>query len=178
VKLADFGVSYIMENGCDEITTKAGSNFFFSPEACKGSKYRGRGSDIWAAGVTLYYMCMRKYPFISNNFPDLFFKIQNNDPEYPSTLHPLLDDLIKRMLTKDPLKRITIPQIKEHSWITKDGMDPMPELTQKNKIDVTEKDLKSVFTKVRRIARVMLEFKKLQQDNKALASARSNSSMQ
>jgi 5'-AMP-activated protein kinase catalytic alpha subunit len=75
VKLADFGVSFIMENGCDEITTKAGSNYFFSPEACKGSKYRGKGSDIWATGVTLYYMCMRQYPFVSSNFPDLYYKI-------------------------------------------------------------------------------------------------------
>jgi hypothetical protein len=36
----------------------------------------------------------------------------------------------------------------------------MPELVCKNKIAVTEKDLKSVFTKVRLIARVMLEFKR------------------
>lgn len=108
VKLADFGVSYIMNDGCDEITTKAGSNFFFSPEACKGTKYKGRGSDVWAAGVTLYYMCMRVYPFISNNFPDLFYKIQYDEPDYPNTLHPLLDDLLKKVLNKNPEDRLTI----------------------------------------------------------------------
>lgn len=34
LKIADFGVSYIMENGCDEIATTAGSNYYFAPEVC------------------------------------------------------------------------------------------------------------------------------------------------
>ena len=88
IKLADFGVSFMMENGCDEISTHAGSNLFFSPEVCRGSKYKGRSSDIWAAGVTLYYMIMGEYPFKSNNYPDLYNQIQNDEPPYPSTLHP------------------------------------------------------------------------------------------
>jgi len=61
-----------MENGCDELSNTAGSNFFMSPEACNGSKYKGRGSDIWASGVTLYYMVVGELPFVANNFPDLF----------------------------------------------------------------------------------------------------------
>lgn len=75
VKLADFGVSTIMENGCDDINTTAGSNYYFSPEACLGSNYKGRSSDIWACGVTLYFMVTKKYPFTSSNIPDLFRKI-------------------------------------------------------------------------------------------------------
>lgn len=59
VKLADFGVSCIMENGVDEVSTTAGSNFFFSPEACEGKKYNGRTNDIWACGVTLYFMAYK-----------------------------------------------------------------------------------------------------------------------
>lgn len=39
--------------------------------------------------------------------------------------------------------------------MTKEGEEPMPELSQE-KINVTDKDLKSVFTKVKIIARVML----------------------
>jgi serine/threonine protein kinase len=64
VKLADFGVSYIMVDGNDEISTSAGSNVFFSPEACRGSKYSGKLNDIWAVGVTLYYMCTKEFPFM------------------------------------------------------------------------------------------------------------------
>jgi len=35
-KLADFGVSFMMKDGDDKLTTTAGSNFFFCPEATKG----------------------------------------------------------------------------------------------------------------------------------------------
>ena len=34
IKLVDFGVSFIMENGCDDLNSTAGSNYYFSPEAC------------------------------------------------------------------------------------------------------------------------------------------------
>lgn len=34
VKISDFGVSYLIENGSDDITSTAGSNYFFSPEIC------------------------------------------------------------------------------------------------------------------------------------------------
>lgn len=63
LKLADFGLSQIMVNGKDEVSNTAGSNLYFSPEACKGNKYRGKINDIWACAVTLYYMNFNKMPF-------------------------------------------------------------------------------------------------------------------
>lgn len=83
VKISDFGVSQIMENGTDFIQNTAGSNYFFAPEICRGTKFRGTKSDIWAIGVTLYYMCYKKYPFRANEFPDLYHKIQTEEPVYP-----------------------------------------------------------------------------------------------
>lgn len=62
-KLADFGVSHIMENDSDLLTTKAGSNFYFSPEICEGGSYHGRPADIWACGVTLYFTTTKEFPF-------------------------------------------------------------------------------------------------------------------
>lgn len=108
VKLADFGVGYIMENGCDDLNSTAGSSYFFSPEVCMGSNYKGRKSDIWACGVSLYFMLFKRYPFTSSNHPDLYRKIQNSDPHYPASLDPDVKDLLKRLLEKDPDKRITI----------------------------------------------------------------------
>lgn len=54
LKIADFGVSFLMENGSDMIATTAGSNYYFAPEVCQGTTFKGRMSDVWAAGVTLY----------------------------------------------------------------------------------------------------------------------------
>jgi len=79
IKISDFGVSFIMENGSDEIATTAGSNYFFAPEVCNGTKFKGRKSDIWAAGVTLYQIVFKKLPFVANNIPDLYHQITTQE---------------------------------------------------------------------------------------------------
>lgn len=79
VKISDFGVSFILENGTDDIQSTAGSNYFFSPEICAGHTYKGKKSDIWALGVTLYFIMFRKYPFNSSSIPALYHKIQNEE---------------------------------------------------------------------------------------------------
>lgn len=103
LKISDFGVSYIIENGCDDlIQTTAGSNYYFAPEICSGSAYKGKKSDIWAAGVTLYFIMFKKYPFIANNIPTLYMKIMNEEPEYPADANQLLTQFLKRIFVKDP----------------------------------------------------------------------------
>mmetsp|Transcript_19697 Transcript_19697/g.18761 ORF Transcript_19697/g.18761 Transcript_19697/m.18761 type:complete len:151 (+) Transcript_19697:1845-2297(+) len=94
IKMADFGVSSMIENGQDELSGNAGSNFYMSPEACQGSKFKGKGSDIWAVGVTLYYMVEATLPFFSTNFPDLFQKIKTEEPEYSKEISEDLTDLL------------------------------------------------------------------------------------
>lgn len=79
LKISDFGVSFLVENGSDEIYSTAGSNYFFSPEICAGETYKGKKSDIWALGVTWYFMVYKKYPFNSNSIPTLYNKIQHEE---------------------------------------------------------------------------------------------------
>ena len=78
LKISDFGVSSIIENGNDSLTNTAGSNYYFSPELTSGQGYKGKSSDIWACGVTLYQMCHQKYPFVGRNFPELYLRIKVN----------------------------------------------------------------------------------------------------
>jgi [calcium/calmodulin-dependent protein kinase] kinase len=64
IKLGDFGVSLLIpEDGSELVTSNAGSDKFFSPEACMSKTYRGRVTDLWACGVTLYVMATGTYPF-------------------------------------------------------------------------------------------------------------------
>ncbi len=63
VKISDFGVSQMVEKGSDEIISTAGSNYFFAPEICGGKSYKGKKSDIWALGVSFYFVIYKKYPF-------------------------------------------------------------------------------------------------------------------
>jgi calcium/calmodulin-dependent protein kinase kinase 2 len=73
IKLADFGVGFMMPTDGTELTSSnAGSAMFFSPEACQGSSYNGCLNDYWACGITLYFMCTGRYPFMSNEYHKLY----------------------------------------------------------------------------------------------------------
>jgi len=47
----------------------------------------------------------------------MYDSIRNHEVTFPHQIDSELQDLITKMLNKDPSKRITIPEIKEHSWI-------------------------------------------------------------
>jgi len=69
--ITDFGISFMIENGSDEARATLGSAYFMAPEICKSESYKGRQTDIWAAGVTLYFMATGKLPFNATNMKDL-----------------------------------------------------------------------------------------------------------
>ena len=148
LKIADFGLSSIIENGNDSLKNTVGSNFYFSPELSKGSTYKGISSDIWAWGVTLYQMIHNKYPFKGRTFPELYNNIQNSEPEYDKNITAELLELLKGILEKDPDKRFTIQQIKENKWFTKDGTEPWEDLNLNDKIKLSLNDYKKAFGKI------------------------------
>lgn len=71
---------------------------------------RGRQSDIWAAGVTLFYLLTKRYPFESQNLFDLANKIRGEIANLTELecFEPELIDLMERVFEKDPDKRIGI----------------------------------------------------------------------
>lgn len=148
LKISDFGVSSIIENGNDCLQNTAGSNYYFSPELSKGSTYKGKGSDIWAIGVTLFQMFHRKYPFDGRTFPELYNRIQNTEPDYSPDLDPDLLDLFKGILEKDPDKRFTIEDIRKNKWVTKGGKVPLEEVEGSKDISVAQRDIDKAFGKI------------------------------
>ena len=55
IKITDFGCSLFTDKEGDlEVKNTAGSALFFAPEVCSGNSYKGKKSDLWALGVTLY----------------------------------------------------------------------------------------------------------------------------
>jgi [calcium/calmodulin-dependent protein kinase] kinase len=66
---------------------------------------------MWALGVTLYYFVYAKVPFVGQNIPQIYERIQNNEIMFDATPSEQLDDLVRRLLEKNPLKRIRLDEV-------------------------------------------------------------------
>jgi len=117
VKIADFGLSNVMRDG-RFLKTSCGSPNYAAPEVISGKLYAGPEVDVWSCGVILYALLCGSLPFDDENIPNLFKKIKNGIFHMPNHLSPGARDIIPRMLLVDPLKRITLAEIRQHPWYT------------------------------------------------------------
>eukprot|EP00871_Galdieria_phlegrea_P005700 jgi/Galph1/617/GphlegSOOS_G5402.1 len=115
VKIADFGLSNIMKDG-QFLKTSCGSPNYAAPEVISGKLYAGPEVDIWSCGVIVYALLCGSLPFDDENIPNLFKKIRGGIYILPSYLSEQSRDLISKMLVTDPLRRITIEEIRHHPW--------------------------------------------------------------
>ncbi|EST05689.1 Protein kinase domain protein [Kalmanozyma brasiliensis GHG001] len=128
VKIGDFGLSNIMTDG-DFLKTSCGSPNYAAPEVISGRLYAGPEIDIWSCGVILYVMLCGRLPFDDEYIPTLFKKINNGIYTLPSYLSQEARHLLSQMLIVDPVKRITIQEIRQHPWFNVDlpaYLSPLP----------------------------------------------------
>lgn len=128
VQIADFGVCNQFEGVDALLSGTAGTPAFVAPEALSEnrSEYSGKAVDVWAMGVTLYAFVVGNVPFHDPSVLILYNKIRNQPLVFPSNISIELQDLLSRMLKKNPDERITVPEIKVHPWVTRNGTFPMP----------------------------------------------------
>jgi 5'-AMP-activated protein kinase catalytic alpha subunit len=115
IKIADFGLSNVTIDG-DFLKTSCGSPNYAAPEVISGYLYAGPEVDVWSCGVILYALLCGTLPFDDESIPNLFRKIKSGMYSLPSHLSQLSRDLIVRMLAVDPMKRITLAEIRNHGW--------------------------------------------------------------
>jgi len=131
VKIADLGVSNEFDGNDAFLTSTVGTPAFTPPESLSQQPgeppYSGKLADIWSLGVTLYSLVFGKVPFYDDNILALYNKIRTHQVQFPpgEEISSELDDLIRRMLVKDPKERITLQEIKDHDWVTCYGLYPM-----------------------------------------------------
>ena len=76
LKIADFGLSNLLVDGCF-LRTSCGSPNYAAPEVISGALYSGPEVDVWSCGVILYALLCGTLPFDDENIPSLFRKIKS-----------------------------------------------------------------------------------------------------
>ncbi|KAK1245166.1 hypothetical protein MKX08_004795 [Trichoderma sp. CBMAI-0020] len=127
LKVVDFGVSEMFSKGNNMRTSKsAGSPAFLPPELCsKHNEVSGTAADIWSMGVTLYCLRYGRIPFNKEAILEIYEAIKTEEPEFAKDENPTFIDLMSRLLDKNPETRITMAELREHPWVTKEGTDPL-----------------------------------------------------
>lgn len=119
IKLIDYGLANSMKDGIP-LLTSCGSPNYAAPEVISGQAYGGMEVDIWSCGVILYAMVCGSLPFDDEPKSALFAKIQEGKYYVPDFISADVLDLICRILQPNPVRRITLPELKKHPWFVKD----------------------------------------------------------
>jgi serine/threonine protein kinase len=110
VKLTDFGIA--KSRAKDELTrpgTTVGSLYYMSPEQARGGSAVDARADIYSVGINMYELLAGRRPFEDESAYVILHSQLNVVPRPPIEFNPLLskplNDLILKMLEKDPANR-------------------------------------------------------------------------
>lgn len=115
IRLIDFGFSSVNSI----MSTCCGSVPYCAPEVLMGKKY-SKAADIWSLGVIFYALIDGNLPFYHSNIKYLASMICSNEVTFSSKFtNNHVCDLLKKMLNKDPVQRITIDEVLKHPSLSK-----------------------------------------------------------
>lgn len=113
LKIADFGwcaATNVLR------TTFCGTMDYLAPEMIQGSGH-DQTLDIWSVGILLYEMMVGRPPFQSTNHTMLIDRILKIAIFFPPGLPPLVVDLVRRLLKREPSLRLPLDQVLRHPWV-------------------------------------------------------------
>lgn len=111
-KLADFGLARYFSQ--EPMRSRLGTPYYLAPEILKG-RYTEK-CDIWSAGIVLYYSLRGRRPFTSSIYSDLATEIVTSEITDWGQMSPEAIDLTKKLLNRDPEKRLNAREALEHGW--------------------------------------------------------------
>ncbi|KAL8497944.1 hypothetical protein ACS0TY_021336 [Phlomoides rotata] len=94
LKVSDFGLSALPQQGVDLLHTTCGTPNYVAPEVLGHQGYDGAAADIWSCGVILYVLMAGYLPFDEPDLPSLYnkrIKIDGikRDPWFQNTYVPV-----------------------------------------------------------------------------------------
>ena len=119
LKLIDFGLSKMMGQRNEQMTTRVGTPYYISPEVLTGNY--GVQCDMWSAGVILYVLICGYPPFYGNSDSTIRAKVRRGVYNYNgaewTNVSPQVKDLIDHLLVMQPEGRLTAGQALTHPWV-------------------------------------------------------------
>lgn len=129
VACTDFGLSKEEMDDNERTSSFVGTCEYLAPELIMKDGY-GKAVDWWALGILAYEMIQGDSPFRHNVPTILFDKILKEEPEFSDRFTPEAQDLIMKLLTKDPARRLGcgpdgVEEIKQHPFFTEIDWDKL-----------------------------------------------------
>ena len=138
IKICDFGIGRVLSSPDQPLFDQCGTPMYIAPEILLCSKekgYKGFPVDIWSSGIVLYILLSGTLPFSfknsstsisesseskisdDNNNTELQYSIINKEPKQIENISKEAEDLLYKILKKNPEKRITCEEILNHPWM-------------------------------------------------------------
>ena len=76
-------------------------------------------TDLWSYGICLYIFIFEEYPFDAESEIQLQIQIGDNNLEFNCNDNAL-NDLLKKILNKNPKERADVKYIKNHAFVNQD----------------------------------------------------------
>ncbi|XP_023532474.1 calcium-dependent protein kinase SK5-like [Cucurbita pepo subsp. pepo] len=121
----DFGLSVFYKPG-ETFSDVVGSPYYVAPDVLR--KHYGPKADVWSAGVILYILLSGVPPFCAETEIGIFRQILQGRLDFESEPWPGISgsakDLIRKMLDRNPKRRLTAHEVLCHPWIVDDKVAP------------------------------------------------------
>ncbi|XP_050572176.1 death-associated protein kinase 1 isoform X3 [Cygnus atratus] len=119
IKIIDFGLAHKIDFG-NEFKNIFGTPEFVAPEIVNYEPL-GLEADMWSIGVITYILLSGASPFLGETKQETLANVSavnyEFEEEFFSNTSALAKDFIRRLLVKDPKKRMTIQDSLLHPWI-------------------------------------------------------------
>ena len=122
-KLVDFGLAKMIGPN-EKADEPFGTLGYVAPEVLKKEPY-STSCDLWSYGCIIYALLSGSLPFDHESQKETIKMTLENKLEFDlpcwSNISDSCKELLTKLLTKDPKKRITLDQCLKHSWFN--GID-------------------------------------------------------
>ena len=119
VKLTDYGINKQLLN-VPHFSNKVGTLKYEAPEILEdNNKNKNEKCDLWSLGIIIYRLCFKNFPYNGETEIALLESIKNEQKFLRKTENKELNDIIKKLLTIDPKKRMNWKEYFNHSFFKK-----------------------------------------------------------